>query len=289
MLSGFTGAQAEAAPSFANTVQTLDAGGGTQAARSYENDGSVGGFGGLGDASTSRARHGYPGQLYQAVSLEVQAAPSSIPEETSTALGGTAVMDDDTLVALGGPEIRWTGYDAAIQSVSTAGLATAGAVLADTSAAFSAWYAGLNADGVLTVLDTDPDNYGLYAADLIPDAWQYLYFGLENPDAAPNRDPDGDGQNNRFECIAGVVPTNIESRFRFRIEPVRGATGQIDLVFYPRWSDRTYTPLFRTNLLMGSWRVLAGALTTDTGTVRRVTDLEAHPDTGFYRVRIERE
>lgn len=277
-----------APPAYANTARTLDAGGGSQTARPYGNTGSVGGSVGLSTVTSPAdvVRHGFIGQLYHPLVLALTANPAIVPEETSSSLGGTAVMDDDTLVVLDGAAIRWTGYDGPIQSVSTAGLLTAGTVLADTPAGFSGTYAGVDATGTLTVRDMDPDNYGLYAADLIPDAWQYLYFGLENPDAAPGRDPDGDGQNNRFEYVAGVVPIHTESRFRFRIEPVSGANGQVDLVFDPRWSSRTYTALFTSNLLVGSWSVLSNSVTADAGTARIVTDLRAGADAGFYRIRI---
>ena len=45
-------------------------------------------------------------------------------------------------------------------------------------------------------------------------AWQSLYFGSPgNPAADPNADPDGDGQNNFAEFLAGTDPTNSASFF----------------------------------------------------------------------------
>ena len=63
---------------------------------------------------------------------------------------------------------------------------------------------------------------GSYAADGVGDDWQFQYFGLNNPNAAPLLDPDGDGQNNLFEFTAGLVPTNPLSRFLVSIAPVPG-------------------------------------------------------------------
>jgi PKD repeat protein len=43
-------------------------------------------------------------------------------------------------------------------------------------------------------------------------AWQIQYFGsTNNPAAAPNADPDGDGQDNLAEFLAGTNPTNSAS------------------------------------------------------------------------------
>jgi len=46
-------------------------------------------------------------------------------------------------------------------------------------------------------------------------AWQIQYFGgTNNPAGAPNADPDGDGQSNLAEFLAGTNPTNNASVFR---------------------------------------------------------------------------
>jgi hypothetical protein len=54
--------------------------------------------------------------------------------------------------------------------------------------------------------------------------WQLQYFGCTNcPQAAPDADPDGDGQNNLAEFAAGTDPTNSASVIR--ILSVVPATG----------------------------------------------------------------
>jgi PKD repeat protein len=48
-----------------------------------------------------------------------------------------------------------------------------------------------------------------------PEAWQMQYFGCTDcPQAAGAADPDGDGQNNLAEFLAGTDPTNSASAFR---------------------------------------------------------------------------
>ena len=67
------------------------------------------------------------------------------------------------------------------------------------------------------MIDSNPDNHGSYAGDGIPDSWQAQYFELNNPNAAPNKDVDGTGQNNLFKYVAGLDPTNPTSVFRLKI------------------------------------------------------------------------
>ncbi len=55
------------------------------------------------------------------------------------------------------------------------------------------------------IVDTD--------ANGLPDWWEHAYFG-QLTGTNPHADPDGDGQNNLVECLAGTSPTNSDSRFR---------------------------------------------------------------------------
>ncbi len=50
--------------------------------------------------------------------------------------------------------------------------------------------------------------------DGLPDLWQFHYFGCVTcPNAAPTADPDGDGQSNLAEFLAGTDPTDSASSF----------------------------------------------------------------------------
>jgi hypothetical protein len=147
-------------------------------------------------------------------------------------------------------------------------------------------YASLSGLFDLTVLNVLPDNFGSYAGDGLDDSWQNQYFGLDNPDAGPLSDPDSDGQNNRFEFTAGLVPTDPASRFLLRIEPVAGQSAQKRLVFSPRWTDRTYDIVTSTTLAKDSWSALTGATVSDNGNERIVTDPNAGAGEKFYRVQV---
>lgn len=134
---------------------------------------------------------------------------------------------------------------------------------------------------VPSVLDSDGDG--------VPDWWTSLYFGhptgQSNDLSRAGDDASGTGQDNLFKYVAGLNPTNPASLFRLRIEPAQ--PGRMRLVFSPRWEDRYYALLFRTNLAAGAaWTNVTGAATTDNGTERSVTDLNASGNSKFYRVRI---
>jgi hypothetical protein len=121
--------------------------------------------------------------------------------------------------------------------------------------------------------------------------WKASYFTpaeIAAGDAADNADPDGDGQNNRFEFTAGLVPTDALSRFLLRIEPVVGQPAHKRLIFSPRFNDRTYDILTSTTLLDGSWFALTGGIVSDMGTERTVTDTEATVGKKFYRVQVNK-
>jgi hypothetical protein len=270
-----------AATNAVEITSTVGSGGAraTNAVAAYCNDGCIGGIGGVSSATATTARHGYIGLLTEVTALSVTGTPTIVNEMAATQLTGTARMDDDTVTALTGPEINWNLPAWPLQGISPTGVATAAVVYANTPAT-------VNGTGSLLVLDTIPDNYGSYASDGLPDNWQVQYFGVNNPNAAPDKDITGTGQNNRFKYIAGLDPTNAASRFVVRIVSVTGQPVQKQLIFSPRWNDRSYTPEFRTDLMSGSYLPLTNTNTTDNATERTVTDLSATQTNKFYRVNI---
>jgi hypothetical protein len=140
----------------------------------------------------------------------------------------------------------------------------------------------------LYVLDTLPDNYGTYAADGLPDTWQITHFGHDNPLAAALLDPDGDGQNNRFEYIAGISPTDPLSRFQLRIAPVPGEPAHKELKFGPIHSGRTYTVKSNATLTGGTWEDLIDFTDDESNPERTVTDRAASDPGKFYKVEISK-
>lgn len=265
----------------------LDGGGGRSTGGGCVNDAGIEPVGGLAAHGASLNRAGYIGQLTDPAALTVTGTPAQVAETGTSQLGGIATMDDDTLTVLAGTEIDWSPPVWPLAGISTGGVATPAAVYADTFASVTGRILGVSGSGTLQVLDTLPDNYGSYAGDGLPDGWQVQYFGLDNPDAAPDVDLFGSGEDNLFKYVAGLDPTNPASLFQMQIEPVPGQPGQQNLVFAPRWPDRTYTPMFCSNLIgTPEWTNLLTSLVSDDGTQRTLTDTNAAARLRYYRMHI---
>jgi hypothetical protein len=265
---------------------TIDGGGQRVASASYAIDGSVGDIAGTATAAPSAARHGYIGQLTEVVSITVTASPISVDEGSTSQLSATATMDDSTVTALSSPDINWSIVSGPILSIDAAGMVTTDIVYTNSSASARGGYLGLTDTVTLDVLDSNPDNFGSYAGDGLPDSWQIQYFGFNNPNAGPTVDVCGTGQNNLFKYVADLDPTNSASVFVLQIQSAAGQPNQTRLIFNPRYADRTYTPEFRTNLLTGTYEALTSAATSDNSLTRTVTDTNAVEASKFYRIRI---
>ena len=118
--------------------------------------------------------------------------------------------------------------------------------------------------------------------------WRTFYFGTAQNlgDAADVADPDGDGTNNVFEYVAGLVPTSALSRFSVRVETVAGQMGQMAIVFKPLAAGRTYKVKYKTSVSDATWTPLTDLTTSDNGTERTITDLSAGSGPRFYQVEI---
>jgi hypothetical protein len=266
-------------------ADTTDPSGNHAASADYSHDGSVGGVVGVSTAFAEVAKHGFIGQLYDPVALHLAASSTTLPEAGSLQLAASFVMDDETTLSAAAASIAWS-IQAGQLSINTGGLATAGVVYQNTAATVQGAHSGLSGTLGLTVLESIPDNFGSYAGDGLGDEWQVQHFGMGNPDAGPLTDPDGDGQNNRFEFIAGLVPTDPRSFFNLTIQPVAGELTHKRLDFSPCLPDRDYQVLFSNTLLPDSWSVLPGTVVSQTGDQRTVTDPNAAAERRFYRVEI---
>ena len=122
-----------------------------------------------------------------------------------------------------------------------------------------------------------------------PAAWFQLELpltgGIRHDDGMALRDADGDGQDNSFEYVAGLVPTQNDSQFRLEISRTNdGANTTVS--FFPRFPDREYELLGATNLTGSSWSPILGGATNDAGTVRTVSDPDGVNSNKTYRIRI---
>lgn len=287
LLSSPAPAQTRTSANYALATETQDAGGQKIASANYSADSGIGGIS-TATSPPDTEKSGFIGQLYDPVSLSVSASPTNVNEGTTRQLAAAQTMDDGSSLALPSSGVTWSVVSGPIGSVSAGGLATAGWVYQDTPATVGASAAGFSATLDLLVANVTPDDFGLYAGDSIDDDWQVTYFGEENPEAAPGRDPDRDGRDNFSESLALTVPTDASSHFRLRATPTPGQPGRVDLVFSPVRDGRTYTVLHSLDLSPSGWSELAGGSQSDDGEERTVTDPGAPGPQKFYNVRIDR-
>ncbi|MCX6878425.1 MAG: hypothetical protein NTW21_32120 [Verrucomicrobia bacterium] len=270
------------------TADTTDAGGRRTTSTNYTNDGSAGLIAGIATVASpaETAKAGYIAQLSEVAGLLVNASPASVDELATRQLAAWQLLDDASYLEVSPTAVAWSVVAGPLTGISAAGLASAGPVYQNTPATVQGSFAGLSDGFALTVLNVLPDNFGSYAGDGLDDSWQNQYFGQNNPAAAPGADPDGDGQDNRFEFTAGLEPTDPASRFLLRIEPVAGQPAHKRLIFSPRFDGRTYNILTSTTLATDSWSALTGGIVSDNGEERSVTDTDATEGKKFYRVQV---
>ena len=67
---------------------------------------------------------------------------------------------------------------------------------------------------------------------------------------------------------------------------MNGQPAQKAIVFSPRLGGRTYTVTYKTSLSAATWTPVAGAIVSDAGSQRTVTDPSATGASKFYRVEI---
>jgi len=233
------------------------------------------------------ARSGYIGQLTEVAALSLHGDPASVNEGGTAQLGGMATLDDDTLAVVGGQEILWDAPDWPIASISAGGLATASIVYQDTPGPFTGSYQGIGGAGEILIIDSDPDNYGSYAGDGLPDWWQVQHFGFDNSDAAPGADPTETGLNNYFRYVAGLDPTDPDAVFTFNAEPDPDEPDRMRIQYGPIAEGRVYTVNYATSLVNLAWSPLTTMdtpQTNDTDVV--VTDLEAGDAFKIYQLEI---
>jgi len=127
---------------------------------------------------------------------------------------------------------------------------------------------------------------GLYAWDGLPDGWQQLYFGPNNPLAFPLADSDGDGQNNWMEYLAGTNPTDQFSKLDFAIQLVSNRVNCFRLAFTPCSEGRLYTLLATTNLTHSRFLPAVNLFTNSPAQTGSFVVTNPVPQTRFFRLEV---
>lgn len=269
-------------------TDVTDGGGRRSSSAAYRNDASIGGIGGISTvvAPARTAKHGYAGQLTEITNIVVSANPTNVDEGSTRQLAARLSYDDGTITPVAAAAVSWGVVNGPLSGVSAGGLVSAANVYQNTPATVRGASGGYSNTLGLLVINTGIDDFSSYAGDGIDDAWQVQYFGLDNSNAKPGLDPDGDGQTNFFEYVATTIPTDGASRFRLGISNVVGQPLRKAITFSPRAGSRLYTVEGRARVDSGPFLTVTG-LVSDAGNIRTVTDTNAVDTNKFYRVRIE--
>ena len=237
------------------TTSAVDGGGGIVSGGTVEATGSLRDVGDFsGDAGSITVRSECPGQLYDPVELTVTPGGAEIVEFGTAKFAAQFRCDDDSL--LPAPVDVWT-ISSPFASVSPEGVVQVNSLPGDQLALLTATSGAFQNTVAVQLHDGDPDNYGPWAADGIPDEWQALYFTGQEANGVPAADPDGDGQDNRTEYLAGTDPLDPASFLSLRFGP-DPAPGVKLLTFMPYLPGHTYALEWSASL-DSPWTVSAAA------------------------------
>jgi len=269
-------------------LDAIDMGGTTVTSADYSINESVNDSGATAGAPISGylTKSSYIGQLFDIVGVTPTSTGSTVNEGLTLQLGAAQICDDATFLPLVPSMVTWNVLSGPISRIDSNGLATAAIVYQSTAATVAATFGGFTGTLGLTILNVNNDDFGSYAGDGLPDSWQVQYFGLNNPQAAPNVDADGTGQTNLFKYVAGLNPVDPSSRFTVAIQPVIGQPGQKQIIFAPVIVGRTYTVVSKAMLTDSTSVPLTVSTQSDNGQQRTVTDLSATGSAKFYQVKI---
>ena len=257
----------------------LDGGGQRTTGALYRVDGSLGGIGGVSLGNGSVAKAGYIGQLTDVTNLTPTVSPAPMNEADTAQLSGMAGMDDGTVAALSGNEVRWAPVAFPLTALAPNGVATSGVVYADTAGAITGAYLGVTGTATFVVLDVNPDNYGLYAGDQVSDGWQVRYYGVNNPSGQGGATA-SNGQRVADNYVADLDPTDPSARFVLTAFS-NGTPARV--YFSPSSNGRVYSLYYRASLNTDSWCAVAGQERIPGGTPF-LNDTNALSTTRFYRV-----
>lgn len=177
---------ADTSLSYRSSSSALTSSGGKATSANYSDEATVGDIVGTstGAGASVTLKSGFIGQLYEARSLAVSAAPAAVVESGTTQLSAVATMDDDSLVRLGGSDAKWAVQAGPLAGITLSGLATAGEVFINAPATVRARWDGIAGDLTLTVLNANVTTPGTgaevrgFLAQVFQPSMAGLYHGL---------------------------------------------------------------------------------------------------------------
>ena len=145
---------------YAIPTEAFSGGQASSQSANYGNFGMIEPFVGIAHAAppAMAVRHGYLGQLYEVVALQLAAMPTTMFIGQTRQVRGFLLLDDLSSLAVSPNAIAWSIQSGPLQSISTGGLAWADTVMQDTLATVRGSYAGLTASLGLTVVAVNSTN-----------------------------------------------------------------------------------------------------------------------------------
>jgi hypothetical protein len=132
-------------------------------------------------------------------------------------------------------------------------------------------------------VQTDSICPGALAPDGLPMAWLLQNFGTTNVDA--NADPDGDGQSNMQEYLAGTYPNNAASALKITYYTRNEYGFDYTTLVWNSVASRCYAVQTTPNLTSGSWTDYINLPILGLGSVGFS---DSAPTNEFYRIRAYR-
>ena len=125
----------------------------------------------------------------------------------------------------------------------------------------------------LVIDDSDEDG--------LPDSWEMQFLG--NLASGPAADPDGDGQDNATEYLAGTNPASGASRFAATLESVNAT---LFTLAWPSVPGRLYQ-IHTTTSLSGTWSLLEEVPAAPAPATHTSRIMTRSGDSRFYRVAVQ--
>ena len=267
-------------------MATLDAGGGLSGNGNIENLSSIGGIIGTISEGDTVALEGFIAQITEVQTVTLSATPETIDEAGIRQLTATVLLDDSSTLVAPGTDLQWALVAGPIDNIDVSGLATADIVFEDSTATVRGIYLEVQDDLILTILNTDPDNYLSYASDAIDDDWQVSFFGLPpNSNAAAIANPDGDPFDNLAEFLTGYDPTDPSSFFRVKFHERNGSSASLEMSkIIPA---RIYVLERKAELTSNDpWTTVIQLVPVSESSPHVIEDVGAASATYFYRITV---
>ena len=264
------------------TTSTVDGGGQRSSSADYTMDCSIGGIGSVSTSSAVTLNDGYIGQLTEVTNLTLVSDANPVNEGSICHLSGMAGLDDGTVSLIEGSNVTWGVPALPIILLDTNGQATITTVYANVSVVVTGCYMGVTALGMVMVQDGNPDNYGNYAGDGIPDCWQVMYFGTNNLVGIASA-TNVTGQSNWKTYLADLNPTNAASVLK--VVAVTNQAMSRFVYFTPSSTGRVYALWYSTNLVSGIWTNLTPVTNWGNGGTCWLTDTNL--SSRYYRIAVQ--